>query len=340
MRNVAKILGIALAVYLFLRFLLPLAIPFLLALLMAKWLYPIIEKLHKTLHIKRGLLAGIALLSFLTILIWAVWLLGKNLAGQMQLLIANWPDYWESAGQFGYSCCVQIESWTGYKAEEIELQFSYLMPQLWENVRNTVLPALMQGSAGWLKGIVALVGVGLMTGISTLLILAEYPNIRRSLHRHPLGRSSLNVMRRTYHAGGGYLKAQLLIMLTVTAVCVTGLLCTGNTYALIAGAGIGFCDALPFLGTGTIFIPWVAIKLFQGQYLLAAAYAVIYTIATLTREIIEPRLVGQRLGMPPLAVVVSVYVGLCMYGLWGFALGPITYILVREIWREVEGGTE
>ena len=145
-------------------------------------------------------------------------------------------------------------------------------------------------------------------------------------------------MRRVYHAGGGYVKAQFLIMLMVTTVCVIGLFCTGNSYALIAGAGIGFCDALPFLGTGTILIPWAVIELLQGKYLLAAAYAVIYTISTLTRELLEPKLVGNKLGMPPLVVVGAVYVGLRVYGLWGFALGPVSYILIREIWRELQTG--
>ena len=68
---------------------------------------------------------------------------------------------------------------------------------------------------------------------------------------------------------------------------------------------------------------------------MAAVYAVIYTITNLTRELLEPKLVGDKLGMPPLAVIVSVYIGLGIFGLWGFALGPISYILIREIRREI-----
>lgn len=331
----AKILGIALAVYLFLKFLLPLAIPFLFAFLLAKWLYPLIAKLHSKIHVKRGLLAGIVLLLLLGILGWTLWILGRSLFGQVQLFISNAPAYWEAAGDFCHGCCLQIEQWTGYKAEQIEYQVIHVVPELLENARGSILPAVARGSAGWLKGLGGLVGIGIVTGIATLLILTEYPNIRSGMQKHVLGRSLLHVMRQVYHAGGGYVKAQLLIMLLVTAICVVGLFCTGNSYALMAGAGIGICDALPFLGTGTIFIPWAVIKLFQGEYLLAAAYAVIYTIATLTRELMEPRLVGDKLGMPPLVVIIAVYVGLQIYGLWGFALGPVSYILIREIWREL-----
>ena len=54
-----------------------------------------------------------------------------------------------------------------------------------------------------------------------------------------------------------------------------------------------------------------------------------------SRELMEPKLVGDKLGMRPLAVIVSVYMGLQIYGLGGIVLGPLSYILVREIWREL-----
>ena len=159
--------------------------------------------------------------------------------------------------------------------------------------------------------------------------------MKLGLEKSVLGRSVLAVFRRVYQAGGGYLKAQVLIMLVVSGVCIIGLFCTGNPYALLAGMGIGLCDALPFLGTGTIFIPWAVIEIIHGRYVMAAVYAVIYTIANLTRELLEPKLVGDKLGMPPLAVIASVYIGLGIFGLWGFALGPLSYILIREIRREI-----
>ena len=147
------------------------------------------------------------------------------------------------------------------------------------------------------------------------------------------------VCRRTYQAGGAYLKAQLILMFAITAVCVAGLYLSGNEYALLAGCGIGICDAMPFLGTGTIFIPWALIEMLQGEYMLAAIYTVIYTICTLMREFLEPKLIGNKLGMHPLSVIVSIYVGLGIYGLWGFALGPFSYILIREIYRESQRST-
>ena len=332
--DAVRILGIALVVYLILRFLLPLVVPFLVALFLAKLLHPMIEKLHKKTRIKEGLLSSLILIILLAALGWVLWFVGKNLVIQLQGLFANFPMYQEKAGVFWNDCCTRVESWTGIQAEELNGRVMDTVPRIWENMKGTLLPALMSGSFSWVKGIFVLVGVCIVVMISTLLMMKEYGRMKEALERGRLGQALLRILRRVYRAGGGYFKAQLVIMLAVSGICVAGLFCAGNSYALLAGVGIGLCDAMPFLGTGTIFIPWALIELLQGEYMLAAIYAVIYTIASLARELMEPKPVGDKLGMPPHAVIISVYVGLQIYGLWGILLGPLSYILIREIWRE------
>ena len=333
--EVVRILGITLAVYLTMRFLLPLVIPFLIAFFLAKLLQPSIEKLHKKTKVKKGILTAAILLILLAAVILVLWIVGRSLVPQLKNLFAGFPSYQKKMLIFWDDCCAQIEVWTGMETGTLKIKISEAVPEVWDNMKGTVLPGLIGGSFSWVKGICLSAGGLIVIGISTLLISKEYSNIKSAMARGELGRTFLRVSRRVYQAGGGYVKAQLLIMLLVSGVCVIGLFCTGNSYAMVAGLGIGLCDALPFLGTGTIFIPWAVLEIINGQYMLAAAYAVIYTIASLTRELLEPRLVGGKLGIHPLAVVISIYLGLCIYGLWGFALGPVSYILIREIWLEL-----
>lgn len=335
--EIVRIIGIALAVYVILRFLLPLVIPFLIAFLLAKQIYPITEKLHKKLKIKKGILSIIILLIFLVIAGGILWFVGENLVEQIKKLFTGFPVYQEKIIIFWHNCCVQLEGFTGVDADELNQKVTQTLPEIWENMKKSVVPTIMNSSLSWMKGVGMLVGICIVTGVSTLLIIKEYSIMKEKLETNSLGKVFLNVLRRVYRAGGAYIKAQFIIMLVVSLVCVIGLFCTGNSYALLAGIGIGFCDALPFLGTGIVFIPWAIIELLNGHYMMAAVYAVIYTIASLTRELLEPKLVGDKLGIHPLAVIVSVYVGLCIYGLWGFALGPISYILIREIWQECYG---
>lgn len=333
--EVVRILGITLAVYIMMRFLLPLVIPFLIAFFLAKQLYPLVEKLHKKIKLKKGLISAAILLVFLAVIIWVLWIVGKNVGLQLHNLVTNFPVYQEKIVIFWDGCCARVESWTGLTAGTLKMKILAAAPEVWDNMKGTVLPNLMSSSFSWVKELGMLVGICIVVGVSTLLIVKEYAHIRSTLEKGALGRTLIRVSRRVYRAGGGYVKAQITIMLVVIGVCVIGLMFTGNSYAMLAGLGIGLCDALPFLGTGTIFIPWAIVELISGRYLMAAVYAVIYTIASLTRELLEPKLVGGKLGIHPLAVVASVYVGLCVYGLWGFALGPLSYILIREIWMEI-----
>lgn len=334
-QKIGKIIGITLAVYVCIRWLLPLVIPFFIAFLLAKLINPLVAKLDEKLSWKRSiwstflvgllfLMLGFLLLVFL-----------KTLLVQIKTVVENLEIYKQQTGDFFHECCCQVENFTGIQAKTIEEGVEKQLPELMQHVKSNVVPVLMNGTISYAKNIFIWVGICFVVIISTVLILKDYQKIRSSLEHHPIGQMGLKVCRRTYEAGGAYIKAQLIIMLIITTVCVIGLYLSGNEYALLTGCGIGICDAMPFLGTGTIFVPWAVIEMLQGKYMLAAIYTVIYTICTLLREILEPKLLGNKLGMHPLAVIVSIYVGLGVYGLWGFALGPLSYILIREIYLTI-----
>ena len=131
-----------------------------------------------------------------------------------------------------------------------------------------------------------------------------------------------------------YVKAQGIIMLTITCLCVLGLLAAGERYWLIVGAAIGICDALPFLGTGICFLPWALWRLLNGRYVTAVWFVALYFITSFTRQTMEPKLIGKRIGVPPLAVLISVYIGVKVFSRAGFLLGPISAFLIWQIYND------
>ncbi len=334
-RKIGKILGITIAVYICIRWLLPLVVPFFLSFLLAKLMNPLIEKLEKKLRGKRSiwssLLVGLLFLLLGTLLIYFL----KTLFEQFVNVAENFEEYKRQAQLFFDECCGQMEVMTGIQAQTIQDGVQKQLPGLMRHVKTNMVPLLMNGTISSARTAFVCIGICFVVIISTVLILKDYKKIRAAMERHPVGQISLKVCRKTYEAGGAYIKAQIIIMFIITAVCVIGLYFSGNKYALLTGCGIGICDAMPFLGTGTVFVPWALIELLQGKYMLAAIYTVIYTICTLMREILEPKLVGNKLGMHPLSVIVSMYVGIGIYGLWGFALGPLSYILIKEIYLTI-----
>lgn len=332
MCRIGRILGITIAVYACVRWLLPLVVPFFIAFLLAKLLNPVVEKLNQKMKIKRGI-ASVVIVGSLVVLIGSVLVMFLwSFLEQVRHIISNLEYYQRKVGMIWENCCGQMEAITGIRAEELQRNVDVYIPKFQRQVEEKILPSLMDGTFGYAKNLLVVSGVCFIVIISTILILRDYHKIRKGLEEHPVGKVGLKVCRRTYEAGGAYIRAQLVIMLIVSTVCVVGLYFAKNRYALLIGCGIGLCDAMPFLGTGTILIPWAIFEIVQGKYMMAAICAAIYAICSLLRESLEPKLVGDKLGMHPLLVIASIYVGLNLYGIWGFALGPFSYILIREIY--------
>lgn len=332
MRSIGKILGITIAVYVSVRWLLPLVVPFFIALFLAKLLNPLVAKVNKKIKLKRGAVSVILVAVLVVLAGTAIVIFLRVFIGQLHHVISNREEYSRQAEVVWDNCCDRIEGMTGVKAEQLQQNVQEFMPEIRSHIEEKMLPVLMDGTLLYAKNLFFLMGICFIIVVSTILILRDYCKIRRRLEEHPIGRMGLKVCRRTYEAGGAYCKAQLFIMLIISGICVAGLYFAGNSYALLAGCGIGLCDALPFLGTGTVFVPWAVFEIIQGKYMMAVVCAAIYAICSLVREVLEPKMVGDKLGMHPLAVIASMYIGLNLYGILGFALGPFSYVLIREIY--------
>ncbi len=331
-----KISVITAVVYFLLKYLLGYLFPFLLAYGIAVLLNPLLEKLNRKMKVKRGILSAVLVLLTFLLLGAALGGVGYALVTQTKKFVNHYQIYARQGEQIWNVCCERIEDISGVGAERVNHYVSERIPMVWEMCRTKVMPRLMDYSIGCTKSVLVGFTILVVVAVSTILILADYPNIREKLMQNPIGRLSYRIGRNMKEAGGTYLKAQLIILLVISSICCVGLFLTGNSYAVLAGCGIGLCDALPFFGTGTIFIPWLLIKIFCGQYLLAAAYGIIYLICNFTREFLEPKLIGKRLSIHPILVLISTYVGLCVFGVFGFFLGPVGGFLIAEIYRVLE----
>ena len=98
----------------------------------------------------------------------------------------------------------------------------------------------------------------------------------------------------------------------------------------------GLIDALPVFGTGTIFFPWILIVALQKDYTLALWLGLLYLVTWLTRERLEPKLLGDGLGLLPICFLISVISGLKLFGALGLFSGPFGVLLIRELWKELE----
>lgn len=131
-------------------------------------------------------------------------------------------------------------------------------------------------------------------------------------------------------AVGGYFKAQFQIMLVVYAILVAGLMVLGVKYAWLIGFGIAFLDMLPVFGTGTALWPWAVVKLFSGNYMTALGMLALYGICLVVHQILQPKLVGDSVGMDPFATLFFMYIGYRVNGVLGMIIAiPSGMILIN-----------
>lgn len=128
---------------------------------------------------------------------------------------------------------------------------------------------------------------------------------------------------------GGYFKAQFKIMGVVALILLAGFVVLGIHYAVLLALLIAFLDFLPFFGTGTALIPWAVLKVLSGDYQFAVGLIIIYLVSQLVRQLIQPKIVGDSIGLDPLSTLFFMFIGYKVSSIFGMIIAvPIGMILV------------
>ncbi len=331
-------LGVIAGVYLFFKFLFPLVAPFLLAYLLVLLLRPLIEKIRKKVPINRGLLSAVFLLLLLLVVGILGFLLLELAMREIKDLLYNWKIYRVWGMNYLHDCCCGIEDFFGIKEGVLMSYVEEELPRWANNVKAKAVPTLMQSSWGYMKQTASVVGGIFIAIIAAILMLNDYDSLHKMMEKLSFFDQCRIIKNRMLKACLVFLKAQFIIMAIIAAMCSVVLLCMGNPYGLLIGLAIGLLDALPMLGTGVVLIPWAVFSFIQGNIWQGVLLLALYGATSLTREFLEPKLMGNQMGLPPIFFLATVYWGLYLFGIMGVFVGPIAALLVVEILKCVFGG--
>ena len=139
---------------------------------------------------------------------------------------------------------------------------------------------------------------------------------------------------------GGYLKAEATLILVSFIISLLGLyilkICGFNVqYPLLMALFIGFVDALPILGSGTVMVPWAIICGLNGDLKLGIAIIALLVIMSIIRQLLEPKLVSKNIGVHPIFTLIAMYTGFKVIGIIGLLVGPIVLIIVKNIFASL-----
>lgn len=140
---------------------------------------------------------------------------------------------------------------------------------------------------------------------------------------------------------GGYLKAQATLIFVSFMISLIGLYILkivgfNIKYPLLMALFIGFVDALPILGSGAVMIPWAIISAgINGDINLGIAIIVLLTIMSVTKQILQPKLVSKNIGVHPIFTLIAMYTGFKIIGVMGLLVGPIVLIIIKNLFSNL-----
>lgn len=339
-KQLIKIAGIAVAVYILMKYFLPYVIPFFISCMLVHLLGPVTDLLHDRLRLRKELILSVLLAVVLIACSLLFYVLYCMLMGQLRKVAMNFDYYYRCFCDGIDGCCRAAERNFGVDMEEMRAFVYSGIEHATEQIRIYIVPGILNYSMRYLKKAMDAALFLLMVFVAAILLMRDYDRMREHLRNYRLYQHVAHITARMWCQGGMYLKAQAMIIGIVSILCILGLWLLGNPYFVLLGMITGLLDALPFIGTGTVLLPVALFLLLQGKYMTAAGYGVLFFVTYVVREFLEPRLIGARLGIYPFVMVVVVYAGLYLYGASGVVLGPVTLLLILEILREYGTGSD
>lgn len=350
--NVKKVLvvsAVVLAVVLLLRFAGPFCVraiiylfgllsPFVIGYIIARAINPVAERLHKWLKIPRGISAVLVIIVTIGVIGGILGLLGYKLFEEIKSLYMNWEDIvaslranWRRLSSSWDEMYIVMPD---FVKNVIDKAFDGLYKQSLEITGNIPVVNAAQEVA---KSLPAGIIWAIMFILSLFFMVSQNKTLTEAVRRY-LGDKSADKLTeiknqcKTYL--GGYVKAQLILMVIVFFVILVILSLANAPFSLLIAALAAILDALPFFGSGIVLWPLAIVYFVDGRTLLGVMYVITYFATMLLRRFIEPKLVSDKMGFDnPIIMLVAMYIGYKFWGVIGLIGGPLLLMLIISLYK-------
>ena len=316
-----------------------LLLPFILAYFLSVLVNPLVNKLEKQLKIPRSLSAIIVILLTVVILGGIIFAIIWKISDEIQTLYYQLPQIiddvklsWESISQKLsniFSLLPQgVQSATGDIGNNIAVLLS-------DFIKESYTP-VVSGIGNFAKALPNTFVWIIVFVLSLYFMVSDSKTMQKYICKCISKRFLVNarkVQREIKKYLGGYVKAQAIIMSIAAIIIWLGLTILDIQYAFLIAIGIALLDALPFFGSGAVLWPWSLISFLNGDLKLGIGMIIIYLAVIFTRQMIEPKIVSENIGIYPVFTLVSMYIGYKTFSIGGMILGPVILILLVSIYK-------
>jgi sporulation integral membrane protein YtvI len=306
-------------------------LPFIIALIIAFLLEPLVVQIINTFRLKRSYAALLSLLLAIGVLGLFAFVIIARLYTELSELAISLPNY-EHIINFINSRINTLENFLILNPQIQNTLFSST-----ESILKSVQEWAKTGSIFLLNFLSALPGVFivfLVSLVATLLMSVTFPNVKLFINRLVPRRWHEHSKIVSQDLGAvlvGFLRAEVILVSVTTITTILGLALLGNRYSVTLGIIAGLLDIIPILGTGVVFVPWIIGLFIYGSASEGIKLLVVWLVIVALRQFLEPKIMSKSIGLQPLPTLISMYVGLQLLGAMGLVLGPTILIFYEAL---------
>lgn len=316
--------------------------PFLVAFIISLMIEPAIKFIMKKTNLTRRTSSIIIFVIAITIILGSlIWLI-ITLFSESSSLLQGLNDYFDKA----YIQFQGLISSLNFDKIHLSNELINLIQNSTGDILNTASNWLRTALTGLINIVTALPYIAICIGITLValyFICVDKIYILDQIEHHlpKMWAKKISIhLNDLIKTLGGYLKAQATLVLVSFIVSLIGLYILKFTgfninYPLLMALFIGFVDALPILGSGTVMIPWAILCAINGDINLGIAIIVLLIIMSISRQVLEPKLVSKNIGVHPIFTLVAMYTGFKFIGIIGLLIGPIVLIIFKNIFASL-----
>ena len=324
-------------IYVAIKYLLPLLMPFVIGIVIAVIFRRFIDTIEKKTRIKRTIVSILVLLIFYGIVGFIISMIGVKVFAFIGDLFNGLPRIYEKF----------IEPALDKIATDLVVHFPDIedhMNDFMENIDQSLFGFITNASQTVLSKIANLAGQVpsllikfIFTIVASFFFTIDYYRITRFIVSQFKGEKRemlLNLKDNGLGTLGKFIKAYTAIISITFVELSIGLWIIGIPNPLFFGGLIAIIDVMPILGTGAVLLPWSIISFVLGNTKIGAGMLLLYIIITVVRQAIEPKIVGQQIGLHPLVTLILMFVGAQLMGVLGLLSLPIIATIILKLNKE------
>lgn len=302
----------ALAVYFFMRFFFAISLPFLLAFLAIWKVYPLLNKLSKKIKLRETWILGLFIFIIAFLLLGILYVPITNCFENVTFLEED-ESILES--ELLETC---VEKYNEFK----EVCSEY--------VGEDMVIKIQSGAVNSVKTCISIFTYVVIFFVSLILFCKDFGKIRETIELKS-DNMIVKVIRGVVSYVKAFLKSQVIIFVILALLVGITLTVLQVPNGWLFGLLAGVLDAFPFIGTGIVLVPLTIWLFLKGQIIQAVFCLVLYGVCALVRELLEPKLIGEKVGIYPIVLFASVFIGMQLFGVGGIIKGPLSVVIIYEI---------